>query len=135
MCTVSDHIKFCSCADVDDIEALANYWILHQFHEHDEEITIGMCMPPTAYNDPHLQLNVKVILNRLNEGKAFDKPLEFAKKDRLQVTLTLDAKRGSYSYFFEFNGRKWKVVKEDVFELMSAYRTYRQGAICQAMTL
>lgn len=135
MCKVSDHIKFCSCADVDEIEALANYWILHQLHEDSEEITIGLCMPPTAYNDPHRQLNEKVILDRLNEGKAFDTPFAFAKKDRLQVTLTLDAKRGSYSHFFEYNGRKWKVVEEDIFELMSAYRTYRQGAICKAMAL
>ena len=130
MCKVSDQIKFCTCTDVDDIEASASYWILHQPYENNDEITIGMCMPPTSFRDTNFEWNEKVILDRLNGGSAFDKPFQFTKKDRLEVVVKM--MQESYNYFFEYNGRKWKAIKEDVFELMSYYKSYKQGAVCKA---
>jgi hypothetical protein len=131
MCLVSDKIKLCTCADVDDLEALDSYWILYQPDEDKEEgeFIIGTCVTPTAYRDPNFALNENILLERLNDGEAFDKPFQFSKKDRLQVVIQLDNDRESFSYNFEYSGRKWKSVVEDVFELENNYILYRQGRI------
>ena len=129
MCLVSDKIKFCTCADVEDLEALDSYWMLHQPNADSDEIMIGTCVEPTAVTDPNFELNESVILQRLNEGHAFDKPFKFKKKDRLEVVVNLDNESGSFSYNFEYSGRKWKAVAEDIFELMSHYKQYKQGTI------
>jgi len=129
MCVVSDKVKFCTCADVDDLEALNSYWILHQPVEGNEQIEIGMCVPPTAGIDPNFELNEGVILERLNDGEAFDKPFKFNKNDRLEVVIKLDNVTEPYSYNFKYSGRKWKAVAEDPIKLIWDFKQSKRGSI------
>jgi hypothetical protein len=127
MCEVSDKIKFCTCAEAENIEELDSYWVLHKFNPGNDDFLIGMLEPPTAFRDPNFELNQNVILDRLNDGEAFDKPLEFEKKDRLEVVIKLGKEQ--FFYYFQYRGRKWKAVKEDPFELESNYDFKRGGRV------
>jgi hypothetical protein len=133
MCKISDKIKFCTCSDVENLAALGSYWILHQPDEDNDEFVIGTCAEPTSFTDPNFEFNEGVILERLNDGKAFDKPFEFVKNDRLEVVIKVDDVRGSFNYNFKYSGRKWKALAEDVFGLMNHYKHHKQGAISEEL--
>ena len=127
MCEVSDKIKFCTCADVENIYELDSYWVLHKFNPGDDDVLIGMMQPPTAFRDPNFKPNRNVILDRLNDGEAFDKPFKFEKKDRLEVVIKLNGEQ--FFYYFKFCGRKWIPIAEDAFELEVDFDVVKKGTI------
>ena len=130
MCEVSDKIKFCTCAVVENIYELDSYWVLHKFNPGEDDVLIGMMQPPTAFRDPNFKLNRNVILDRLNDGEAFDKPIDFEKKDRLEVVITLGKEQ--FYYYFKYSGRKWIPVSEDAFELEKDFDEVQKGPIKSA---
>ena len=129
MCKVSDKIKFCTCRNSVNIEELDNYWVLYKFNKDKNEMMMGMQILPTSFRDTNFVFNVSLILDRLNDGEAFDKPIAFNKKDRLEVVLKTDSNDDSYSYNFQFGGKKWKEVEEDPFELMNYYDQEKEGKV------
>ncbi|HAP69436.1 MAG TPA: hypothetical protein DCR04_06880 [Flavobacteriales bacterium] len=131
MCKVSEKIKFCTCGDIQNIEELDDYWILHRFNKDKDEddIMIGMLAPPTVFRDSNFEFNENAILERLNTGEAFDKPMNLEKRDRLEVVINMNDDDGSFSYNFQFYGRKWKAVKEDVLGLLERYDQNKRGKV------
>jgi hypothetical protein len=129
MCRISDKIKFCTCSPIDNVEDMENYWVVYKFNKDKNEFILGEPMIPTAFRDPKFVLNETVILDRLNDGDAFDKPFKFNKYDRLEVVLKINPMDDSYCYNFLFGGRKWKAVEEDPFELMNQYDQEKEGEV------
>jgi hypothetical protein len=135
MCKVSDEIKLCTCADVELPDGLDNYWVLYRpTGKEVENILIGICAPPTSFRDRNFKLNERTILDRLNSGEAFDRPMEFRKNDKLEVVLKLGDLQEAFSYYFKFCGRKWMATKEDYFELATKFKEVKQGAVGLAST-
>ena len=130
MCKVSDEIKFCSCAELKHTDGLDNYWVLYRpSGKEDEDLLIGICPPPTSFRDRHFKLNECTILDRLNSGEAFDRPMELQKNDRLEVVLQLDSTQEAFSYYFKFCGRKWIAIKDDYFGLATRYLQAKKGTV------
>ena len=131
MCTVSDKIKFCTCSsDELNLEELEHYWILNRYQKGKDNMVLGEPSLPTEYKDPNFKINREQLLARVNEPEAFDKPLDFKRKDRLELVLNnkLDYDK-IYIYEFEYTGKEWKYVSHDPFNLMNHYHEIDSGEL------
>jgi hypothetical protein len=131
MCLVSDKIKFCTCVDDNiDIEEMEHYWILHRFVKGKDELTLGLPTMPVEYKDPNFTINRDTLLARINEPDAFDKPLKFKRKDRLELVLNNTEDYHNLLIFqFEYTGKAWKYEQHDSFELMNHYDEQDSGKL------
>ena len=87
MCIVSDKIKFCTC-EFGSYDELPHYWLLYRYNKNKLWIVEGSADMPIGYltNSPYA-LNVETFIKRLNEPDAFDKPIKFKSKDRIEIVL------------------------------------------------
>ena len=96
---------------------------------------MGTPAMPTYMLDPNFFINKATLLERLNQVDAFDKPMVFKTKDKLEVVLhnTADIYRDRLTFTFEFKRGKWHAVETDPFELMSHYDEELNGKIKSAL--
>lgn len=132
MCVVSDKIKLCTCISEDlDVEELNHYWILHRHTKKKDLQILGTPSLPTSMLDENFELNKDKLVTRVNEPDVFDKPLNFHKKDRLELVfnnLSNDYDK-IFHYEFEWTGEKWIHVDHEAFHLMNHYNETSSGEI------
>lgn len=131
MCTVSDKIKFCTCSGEDiNIEDLDHFWVLNRYQKGKDYMVLGEPSLPTEYKDSNFKVNKEQLLERVNDNDAFDKPLNFKRKDRLKLVLNSNQDYDNhYVYEFEYTGKSWRYVSHDPFHLMSHYDKVDYGKL------
>jgi hypothetical protein len=133
MCIVSDKIKFCTC-EVGSFDELPHYWLLYRFNKNKLWIVEGLAEMPAEYliNSPYA-LNVETFIKRLNEPDAFDKPIKFKSKDRIEIVLNNLSENESdrMTFCFEYRKQIWSEIKYDGFELMNEYDEVEFGNFSQ----
>jgi len=110
MCIISDKIKFCTCFDEDiEVEELDHYWVLLRYNEDRNSITFGTILPPLDKFSKNYIKNQFKISNALLEKEAFDKPINFKEKDRLQIVINNNADhyKDTMQFDFEYKLGKW----------------------------
>lgn len=132
MCTVSDKLKLCTCADeLIDIEALDNYWVLYRYNPTKELHVLGLAMPPYTFNDDNYLKNMFNIAELLDSGIAFDQKFEFKEEDRLEIHLNSQDEEKHIQFQYEYDGEEWTPLPEGFkpFSLMNDYDELSHGAI------
>jgi hypothetical protein len=133
MCLISSQLQLCTC-DVTDVTELKHYWILHRFSADKTEYIMGEPMLPLNIDFETGILNQRNLLKRVNEADVFDKPIEFKKKDRLELHFTCSGEHSGFlTYGFEYTGRKWKECAYDVFDWMNTCNELEHGKIEPAL--
>lgn len=127
MCTLSNKLKLCTCSK-DEIECLQHYWVLHRFVAEKREIVWGMIMPPYGMRFLDIEQNKVMLLDLLNEGKAFDFEVELEDTDLLHIAIGLDDGQ-KVDYGFEFKKGRWKEKEYHVFEWMEQHEEVMSGKV------
>ena len=125
MCNPTNKIQLCTCTLGEELPE--NYWILHRYVGKKWEEVIGEVVFPYAHNSKKYLAVHEIILNTLNAGIYFDKPIELKKKDIL--TLNLKNKKQIEDYSFIYTGAKWKKYELGPFELENHYDEKDEGLI------
>ena len=129
MCKPTKHFTLCACSNKEAL--LKNYWVLYRFNDGKYESVMGDVLPPVAIDPKVFVLNSAVICDRLNTGKAFDKPYNLQTKDRLLVSCEVkdQANRDNLEYGFEFNGKIWESKSYSHFDWLAKHDAIKQGPI------
>ncbi|GAA4645932.1 hypothetical protein GCM10023115_38920 [Pontixanthobacter gangjinensis] len=130
MCSISDKIKFCSCARGEK-RKLKNFWVLYRYQGEKLETFMGEPKVPTKFLDPDFFMNAAIISERLNEVDAFDVPLNFREKDKLLVEINCCDQE--YTYTFEYMNETWESAEEDVFDIMNHFKKINKGRLKDAL--
>jgi hypothetical protein len=133
MCIVSDKIKFCTC-EVDSYDELPNYWLLYRYNKNKLWIVEGSADMPIGYLiDSQYAINVETFIKRLNEPDAFDKPIKFKSKDRIEIVLNnlSENENDRMTFCFEYRKGAWLDNPYDGFELMNEYDEVEFGNFSQ----
>lgn len=122
MCIVSDKIKFCTC-EVESYDELPHYWLFYRYNKNKEWYVVGSTQMPADFLKPNYTLNVKTFIKRLNEPDAFDKPIKFKSKDRIEIVLNNLSENESdrTTFCFEYKKRLWSEIEYNFFELRNEY--------------
>ena len=97
MCKLSNKIKFCTCVDENtNIEDLNHYWILHRYNKDKSEFVMGMPIFPDHLH-PMFDINDKALLSTLNTNDAFDKKINTANGDVIEIVLCNNDNSTGYS--------------------------------------
>lgn len=134
MCKLADKIKFCTCVDENiNIEDLNHYWVLHRVNSNTEEsmneIIMGMPIFPDHLH-PMFDINDKALLSTLNTNDAFDKKINTANGDVIEIVLcNNDNSTGLFRYTYKYNGSLWESDDADCFELSNNYKELKKGRI------
>jgi hypothetical protein len=123
MCIVSDKIKFCTC-EIGSYDELQNYWLLYRYNKNKLWIVEGSADMPIGYLvGSQYALNVETFIKRLNEPDAFDKPIKFKSKDRIEIVLNnlSENEKDRMTFCFEYRKGAWLDNPYDGFELMNEY--------------
>lgn len=129
MCKVTNKIKFCTCvAETTDIEELNHYWVLHRYNQHKNMNVMGIPAFPNNVH-PMFEINETRLLDTLNNKKPFDKNMELAKGDRLEVVLCNNSNKDSLYYNFKYTGKTWQSITADAFNLMNNFDEIKGGVI------
>lgn len=126
MCTVSNNIKFCTCA-ANSPEKLRHYWILHRFNKDKNERIIGEPHFPDDMFVPDYATNRETLRKRLNQPDAFDFETAFKPKDTLEVTINHDGHPATYCFVFAKD--QWRDTEYDAFGLMNHYAELQFGKL------
>ncbi len=86
MCKLSNQLKLCTC-DVGSVDRLEHYWVLHRFDPRKDDSVIGRLFMPHTLDGRVEAYNRSLLLQRLQEGDAFDVDLKPREGDRLQLTF------------------------------------------------
>jgi hypothetical protein len=122
MCIVSDKIRFCTC-EVESYDELPNYWLLYRYNKNKEWYILGSTQMPADFLKPNYTINVETFIKRLNEPDAFDKPIKFKSKDRIEIVLNNLSENESdrTTYCFAFKKGIWSEIQYDFFELRNEF--------------
>lgn len=93
---------------------------------------VGIPVIPTAFLDKEFLLNEFTMLRRLNEKDAFDKPIQFLIKDKLQIRINC-GEEDNFFYTFQFWKNKWHTVDEDPFDLLNNFNEQQKGKVKSAL--
>ncbi len=117
MCVVSDRIKFCTCTS-GSTRSLDSYWVIYRLGKSKETIVLGMPSMPQGWSDVNYEYNRLVILERLNQPDAFDKPLDLQINDKLHIVFNhLSKTKSEIIYAYKYKKNKWVKDEYDWFEL------------------
>jgi hypothetical protein len=133
MCIVSDKIKFCTC-EVVSYDELPHYWLLYRFNKNKLWIVEGSADMPIGYLiDSQYARNLETFIKRLNEPDAFDKPIKFKSKDRIEIVLNnlSENENDRMTFCFEYRKGAWLDNPYDGFELMNEYDEVEFGNFSQ----
>ena len=127
MCIVSDKIIFCTCNG--NYEELQHYWVLYRRTGRKNVIVVGEPMMPTSMRDLNFEQNNNTLLARLNEPEAFDLPMNFKEKDRLDMVINNKATEIDlrFSYSFESRNGKWNFIESDPFDIENHFNEEMGG--------
>lgn len=122
MCIVSDKIKFCTC-EVESYDELPHYWLFYRYNKNKEWYVVGSTQMPDDFLKPNYTLNAETFIKRLNEPDAFDKPIKFKSKDRIEIVLNNLSENESdrMTFCFEYKKRLWSEIEYNFFELRNEY--------------
>jgi hypothetical protein len=117
MCKITSTIKFCTCKAA-STHSLKHYWALHRRNKDKNEILMGLPVMPNDWKELDFEKNKHLLENRLNEANAFDIPIVFKAKDKLEIVFNNDNLNKRLVYGFKFVNGKWKPKTLDDFYLM-----------------
>jgi hypothetical protein len=124
MCKVSEKFKLCTCANGSMID-LQHYWVLHRYSAIKKDFIMGMPILPSMVDPVLLFENTEAILDRLNEGDAFDFEITFQDKDCLEIVLNHD----EMNFTFTYKKGKWTKDDQDFFSLENYYNNHLEGEV------
>ena len=130
MCKIGENIKFCTCVD-EDIDSLNHYWVLHRLRkDKDLSLIFGMALMPSSFL-PNYHDNLPLLLEALNDLKAFDKSLTLKRWDRMVIVLCSQSEQymGGLRYHFRYNGKVWQQIEEDDWSLLSKFEEVEKGVM------
>lgn len=132
MCIVSDKIKFCTC-EVESYDELPHYWLLYRYNKNKEWYILGSTQMPADFLKANYTLNVETFIKRLNEPDAFDKPIKFKSKDRIEIVLNnlSENEKDQMTFCFEYKKRQWSEIQYDFFELRNEFDEMEFGNFSQ----
>lgn len=129
MCLISDKIKLCTCSTEDlDKLRLKHFWILDRLVKGKNEMVVGMIAMPYPIDASINIHNQILLLEKLNEGNIFDKPMEFKQNDLLSITFTV-AEYEYITYGFIYRNGKWLEKEYDPFVWMQHHNGIAGGKI------
>lgn len=130
MCNLSNKIKLCTCVDENTkIEDLNHYWILHRQNKGKDLEIMGMPIFPDHLH-PRFEINAGILLKTLNSPEAFDKKIETANGDVIEIVLcNNDDTIGLFRYTYKYNGSAWVSDDTDCFELSNRYDEVNTGEL------
>lgn len=98
-----------------DITKFNHYWILKRYNPQIEHTLFGQIAKPYALVLTNRQDNQEVISKVLSETDAFDKPIRFKEKDRLQVVLHNHSENHMdvFKFKFEYTSGQWQIAQID----------------------
>jgi len=124
MCKPASQIIFCTCDFEDDFPD--DYWILHRFSPDKNDFIIGEPRMPYSKSPKNFYDMKQVLLNRLNSGTAFDKPLHLVNGDIMVICIV----KFDDLFAYRFNDASWEIYDEyDQFELVSHYNEIKNGTM------
>lgn len=135
MCRISDNLKLCSCEI--PAENLKDFWVLHRFLKGKENYIIGEAMLPYGIRPDDNEFNEDLLGRLLNHGNVFDFAYIPIKKDRLQLSFTLNPRNSepvwdSYVHYgFEYMKGKWRNIGFDTLEWEWRHEELSHGKIVQ----
>jgi hypothetical protein len=132
MCIVSDKIKFCTC-EIESYDELPHYWLLYRYNKNKEWYILGSTQMPADFLKANYTLNVETFIKRLNEPDAFDKPIKFKSKDRIEIVLNnlSENEKDQMTFCFEYKKRQWSEIQYDFFELRNEFDEMEFGNFSQ----
>lgn len=128
MCIVSDKVKFCTCKDI-DLKDQPNTWILYRYNPEKEIRIMGSLAFPAYKYEPEYEINRETFLMRLNEEDAFDVPIDFHEKDRIDISIetTVNGQPEQAFYCYKYHNGKWEGQEYDPFELENHFDELKKG--------
>jgi len=125
-------MQLCTCNT--NVHELKHYWIFYRFIEGQNNIVLGEAMLPAQINPEDDSFNQATILRLLNEGNIFDNDIKPVKKDRLELSFSIDnMQQATLSYGFEFKNNKWVAAKFDPLMWLWKHQQEKQGDIINVL--
>jgi hypothetical protein len=139
VCKLSSQLKLCTC-DVGSVDRLEHYWVLHRFDPRKDDSVIGKLFMPHTLDGRVEAYNRSLLLQRLQEGDAFDVDLKPREGDRLQLTFRCSEADASESlkgkiitYGYAWSAGRWVEQAFDPLSWRARHDEERFGEVRPAL--
>ena len=98
--------------------------LYHFIKGKEKYIIIGLPVFPPELLGPDVKQTGDLLLKRLNEPDAFDAPIVFSPKDRMEVVLNnrSEKQKETMEFVFIYKGKKWRIDCSDPFKQKGEYK-------------
>lgn len=133
MCEVSDKLQLCTCAEV-DFDSAKHYWIYHRFVKGKKNFVVGQPMLPCFIDEKTDLANRDLLTRLLNENSVFDKPIQPAERDLLELSFLVgEVNKCRLTYGFKYYRGQWVEEEYDSLVWMWRHEEAKHGKIKNAI--